>query len=334
MPTKNITNRHSKLMKIVILDGYAANPSDLSWDEFASLGELEVFDRTSPEQMVARLQGAAMAITNKAVLNRTVILALPDLRYIGVTATGYNIVDVAAARERGIVVSNVPEYSTQEVAQAVFALLLELTNRTGHHAETVRAGKWSKSKDFCYWDFPLVSLAGLTLGIIGYGRIGRAVGRIGQAFGMRVLATRRSSSPKTGDDGTQFVEMETLLCESDAVTLHCPLTAENQRMVNAAFLGKMKPSAFLINTARGGLVDEAALAGALNQSRIAGAGLDVLSTEPPSPENPLLTAKNCIITPHIAWATKTARGRLLQITAENIRAWQKGVPQNVVSPPA
>jgi glycerate dehydrogenase len=241
---------------------------------------------------------------------------------------------VAAARERGIVVSNVPEYSTQEVAQAVFALLLELTNRTGHHAETVRAGKWSKSKDFCYWDFPLVSLAGLTLGIIGYGRIGRAVGRIGQAFGMRVLATRRSSSPKTGDDGTQFVEMETLLCESDAVTLHCPLTAENQRMVNAAFLGKMKPSAFLINTARGGLVDEAALAGALNQGRIAGAGLDVLSTEPPSPENPLLTAKNCIITPHIAWATKTARGRLLQITAENIRAWQKGVPQNVVSPPA
>lgn len=320
-------------MKIVILDGYAANPGDLSWDEFATLGELAVFDRTRPEQMVERLQGAAVAITNKAVVNRDMISALPDLRYIGVTATGYNIVDGAAARERGMVVTNVPEYSTQEVAQAVWALLLELTNRTGHHAETARAGKWSRSADFCYWDFPLVSLAGLTLGIIGYGRTGRAVGRIGQAMGMKVLALRRASSPKTDNNGTQFVELETLLRESDAVTLHCPLTPENQRMVNASFLGKMKLTAYLINTARGGLVDEAALAEALNQGRIAGAGLDVLSTEPPPDNNPLLAAKNCIITPHIAWATKTARVRLLQITAENIRAWQSGKPQNVVNPP-
>lgn len=320
-------------MKIVILDGYAANPGDLSWDEFARLGELEVFDRTSREQMVERLRGAAIAITNKAVISRDMILALPDLQYIGVTATGYNIVDVAAARERGIVVSNVPEYSTQEVAQAALALLLELTNRTGHHAETVRAGKWSRSADFCYWDFPLVSLAGLTLGIIGYGRTGRAVGRVGQALGMKVLALRRVSSPKMGDDGTQFVELDTLLRESDVVTLHCPLTSENQRMVNASFLGKMKPTAYLINTARGGLVDESALAEALNQGRLAGAGLDVLSMEPPPPDNPLLTAKNCIITPHIAWATKSARVRLLKITAENIRAWQKGMSQNVVNPP-
>lgn len=318
----------AKAMKIVILDGYAANPGDLNWDEFAKLGELEVFDRTRAQEMVERLQGAAVAITNKAAINRQTMAALPDLRYIGVTATGYNIVDIAAARERGIVVTNVPEYSTQEVAQAVFALLLELTNRTGHHAATVREGKWSQSPDFCYWDYPLVSLAGLTLGIIGYGRIGRAVGRVGQALGMRILAPQRKQS--TGDDGVHYVDLETLLRESDAISLHCPLTSENQKMVNAAFLAKMKPTAYLINTARGGLMDEAALADALNNGRIAGAGLDVLSVEPPPADNPLLSAKNCIITPHIAWATKTARVRLLQIAAENVRAWLNGKPQNVV----
>ena len=318
-------------MKIVILDGYAANPGDLSWDEFAKLGELEVFDRTAKDQMVARLQGAAIALTNKAVLDRAVIAALPDLRYIGVTATGYNIVDISAARERGIVVCNVPEYSTPDVAQAVFALLLELANRTGHHAETVRAGKWSKSLDFAYWDYPLVGLSGLTLGIVGFGRIGRAVASIGQAFGMKILAMRRSSSASDETDGVRFVELDTLLRESDVVTLHCPLTPETTRMVNAQFLVKMKSSAFLINTARGGLVDEAALADALNHGCIAGAGLDVLSVEPPSPDNSLLNAKNCIITPHIAWATKTARIRLLQVTAENIRAWKNGKPQNAVN---
>ena len=318
-------------MKIVILDGHTANPGDLSWDEFAKLGELSVFDRTAKEQMVARLQGATVALTNKAVLDRAIISALPDLRFIGVTATGYNIVDIAATRERGIVVCNVPEYSTPDVAQFVFALLLELTNRTGHHAETVRAGKWSRSQDFCYWDYPLVGLSGLTLGIVGFGRIGRAVARIGQAFGMKILAMRRSSVATDKNDGVQYVELDTLLRESDVVTLHCPLTPETTRLVNAQFLSKMKPTAFLINTARGGLVDESALADALNHDRIAGAGLDVLSTEPPPVDDPLLSAKNCIVTPHIAWATKTARIRLLKVTADNIRAWQNGKPQNVVN---
>ena len=317
-------------MKIVVLDGHTANPGDLSWDEFKSLGNLEVFPRTSQEQMIGRLQGAAVAITNKAAINRSTISALPDLRYIGVAATGYNIVDIEAARERGIVVCNVPEYSTQEVAQAVFALLLELTNHTGHHAATVRAGKWSKSLDFCYWDYPLVGLAGLTLGIVGYGRIGQAVGRIGQAFGMRILATRRNPPANSGD-GVQYVSLDTLLRESDAITLHCPLTPESKGMVNSEFLAKMKSSAFLINTSRGGLVTESALADALNQDRIAGAGLDVLSVEPPPFDNPLISAKNCIVTPHFAWAAKTARIRLLKIVAENIRAWSKGAPQNVVN---
>lgn len=318
-------------MKIVVLDGHTANPGDLSWDEFAKLGELQVFDCTAKEQMVGRLRGAAIALTNKAVLDRAVISALPDLRYIGVTATGYNIVDIAAARERGIVVCNVPEYSTPDVAQAVFALLLELTNRTGHHAETVRAGKWSHSQDFSYWDYPLVGLSGLALGIIGFGRIGRAVARVGQAFGMKILAPCRSPAAPDKNDEVQYVELGTLLRESDAVTLHCPLTPETEQMVNAEFLSKMRQTAFLINTARGGLVDEAALADALNNDRIAGAGLDVLSIEPPPPDNPLLNAKNCVITPHIGWATKTARIRLLQVTAENIRAWMDGKPQNVVN---
>lgn len=320
-------------MKLVILDGHTANPGDLSWEEFEKLGDLEVFERTSGEQMIGRLQGAAIALTNKAFINRQMMCALPDLRYIGVTATGYNIVDVQVARERGIIVCNVPEYSTQDVAQAVFALILELTNHTGHHAATVRAGIWSRSQDFCYWDYPLIALEGLTLGIIGYGRIGRAVGRIGQAFGMKILATRHSPSNNTRNDRAQYVDLETLLRESDVVTLHCPLTPESERMVNAQFLAKMKRTAFLINTARGGLVDEAALADALSQGVIAGAGLDVLSAEPPPVDNPLLNAKSCVITPHIAWATKNARERLLKISAENIRAWLDGKPKNVVNPP-
>jgi glycerate dehydrogenase len=318
-------------MKIVILDGYTANPGDLSWDEFKKFGDVEIFERTEAYLMASRLQGAAIAVTNKAVINRQLISALPDLRYIGVTATGYNIVDVQAARERGIVVCNVPEYGTQDVAQAVFALLLELAHHTGHHDGTVRAGAWSRSQDFCYWSYPLVALDGLTLGIIGYGRIGRAVARIGQAFGMKILATGRSKN--IASDGAQYVDLETLLRESDVVSLHCPLAPENERMVNAQFLAKMKRTAFLINTARGGLVDEAALAEVLNQGLIAGAGLDVLSAEPPPLDNPLLKANNCVITPHYAWATKTARARLLKISAENIRAWLDGKLQNVVNPP-
>lgn len=319
-------------MKIVVLDGHTANPGDLNWDEFKNLGDLEVFPRTSQDQIISRLQGAAAAITNKVAINQNTLSALPALRYIGVCATGYNIVDIEAAREHGIIVTNVPEYSTHDVAQAVFALLLELTNHTGHHAETVRAGKWSKSEDFSYWDFPLVGLTGLSLGIIGYGRIGHMVGRIGQAFGMNILAIRRNASPKIGTDGVQYVDLETLLRESDVISLHCPLTSQSRGLVNSEFLSKMKPTAFLINTARGGLVEESALADALNNGRIAGAGLDVLSVEPPPSNNPLLNAKNCIITPHIAWATKTARARLLNITAANIRAWLNNGAVNVVNP--
>ncbi len=318
-------------MKIVVLDGHT-NP-DLGWDELAKLGDLEVFPRTSPEQIVSRLQGATIAITSRAAINRNAIQALPGLKYIGVLFTGYDIVDIDAARDRGIVVTNVPEYGTHGVAQAVFALLLECTNHTGHHARTVRDGKWSRSADFSYWDYPLIALDGLTLGIVGYGRIGRAVGRVGQAFGMKVLAERYDASTSAGNDGVQYVELETLLRGSDVVTLHCPLTPETRRLVNARFLSKMKQTAFLINTSRGGLVEELTLAHALNQGWIAGAGLDVLSMEPPPIDNPLLNAKNCIITPHIAWATKSARIRLLQVAAENIRAWQNGKPQNVVDLP-
>jgi len=306
-------------MNIVVLDGYTANPGDLSWDEFHQLGSCAIYDRTPETQVVERAHEADVVLTNKTVLRRAAIAALPRLRYIGVLATGYNVVDTDAARERGIPVCNVPEYSTPNVAQAVFALLLELTNHTAHHAQTVREGRWTASNDFCYWDFPLVELHGLTLGIVGYGRIGRAVAEIGRAFGMRVLACGRGG------------DLEALLRASDVVSLHCPLTPETNQLINATRLATMKPSAFLINTARGGLVNETDLADALNNGRLAGAGLDVLSVEPPPPDNPLLRARNCLITPHIAWATRNARARLLQIAAANIRAWLAGRPQHVVN---
>jgi glycerate dehydrogenase len=317
-------------MKIVVLDGFTANPGDLSWEAFACLGELEVHDRTPEAQVLERAREAEALITNKTKLTRDLLARLPRLRYIGVIATGYNVVDAAAARERGIAVCNVPEYATLNVVQAVFALLLELTNHAGHHAQTVRAGKWSASIDFAYWDFPLIGLPGLTLGLVGYGRIGRAVGRAARAFGMNVLATRRRENAGEEDE-VRFVDLGRLFNESDVVSLHCPLTPETDKLVNAARLERMKRTAYLINTARGGVVDEAALAGALNHERIAGAGLDVLSVEPPPSDNPLLAAKNCIITPHIGWATRDARIRLLQVAAENLRAWQTGRPQNVVN---
>ncbi len=315
-------------MKIVVLDGYTSNPGDLTWEEFAELGDIEVHDRTPEAQIGVRAQNADVLLTNKTILNRPTIEALPHLRYIGVLATGFNVVDVAAARARAIPVCNVPEYGTANVAQAVFALLLELTNRTGHHAHSVGEGRWTAAKDFCYWDGSLIELHGLTLGVVGYGRIGRAVGEIGRAFGMRVLALRRHG---TGAPDAGFADLETLLRESDVLSLHCPLTDETREMVNAAWIARMKPSAFLINTARGALINEPELATALNSGRIAGAGLDVLSTEPPSSDNPLLGARNCIITPHIAWATREARSRLLRVAAENICAWQRGHPQNVVN---
>jgi len=313
-------------MRITILDGHTTNPGDLSWEPLRALGDCAVHDRTAAAEIVARAADADVVLTNKTPLTRETIAALPRLECIGVLATGYNVVDVAAARARGIPVCNVPEYGTPNVAQATFALLLELTNRVGRHAELVRAGRWSSCPDFCFWEGELVELSGLTLGVVGYGRIGRAVATIGRAFGMRILAWRRSP----GDD-PECVRLDRLLRESDVVSLHCPLTAETERLVNAATLATMKPTAFLVNTARGALVDELALAAALDAGRLSGAALDVLAVEPPAASNPLLAARNCLITPHIAWATREARRRLIEITADNVRAFATGTPRNVVN---
>lgn len=313
-------------MHITVLDSHTANPGDLNWKALQQLGSCTFHDRTADADTVSRAQGADIVLTNKTLLSADTIAALPSLKCIGVLATGCNVVDIQAARQRGIPVCNVPEYSTPNVAQAVFALLLELTNRTGHHAQTVREGRWSASQDFCYWDGDLVELAGLTLGIVGYGRIGQAVATVARSFGMKILINRRSAG-----SGPESADLQTLLCHSDVVTLHCPLTPQTEQLIDASKLAEMKPTAFLINTSRGGLVNERDLARALNDGRIAGAGLDVLSVEPPSASNPLLTAKNCIITPHIAWATRNARRRLLEVTAANVRAFQEGRPQNVVN---
>jgi glycerate dehydrogenase len=316
---------------IVILDGYTANPGDLSWSGIEAIGPLTVHPRTAAADVVARARDADIVLTNKTVISREAIESLPRLKCISVLATGYNIVDVEAAKERGIPVCNVPEYSTPNVAQAVFSLLLELTNHTGHHAETVRAGRWSASQDFCYWDGELVELAGLTLGLVGYGRIGRAVAAVGRAFGMRVLAHRRTVARAAHDDAVTMVDLPTLLRESDVVSLHCPLTPETRELINARTIDHMKPTAFLINTSRGPLVNEADLAAALDAGRLAGAGLDVLAVEPPPASNPLLAARNCIITPHVAWATRNARRRLIDVTAANLRAFVAGQPQHVVN---
>lgn len=317
-------------MNIVVLDGHTLNPGDLSWDELGALGNLQVHPRMTQSEVLARAQDAEIVLTNKVVLDRQTIMALPKVRYVGVLATGYNIVDTVAARSRGVTVTNVPGYSTRSVAQMVFALILELTHHVGHHAQTVRQGRWSRSEDFCYWDTPLLELDGLSLGVIGYGQIGRQVAEIGQAFGMRVLIHSRRQ-PSQLPAGNEWVSLNEVFSRSDIVTLHCPLTPETRHIINAGRLGLMKPGAFLINTARGPLADEVALADALNTGRIAGAGLDVLSVEPPPSSNPLIGAKNCLITPHIAWASQAARRRLMQITAANLRAFLDGHPQNVVN---
>jgi glycerate dehydrogenase len=316
-------------MHIVVLDGHTLNPGDLSWAPLEALGECVIYPRTPREAIVERARGAEAVLTNKAPLDRDTLAQLPDLRYIGVLATGYNIVDVDAARERGIPVTNVPAYSTPSVAQAAFALLLELTHHVGHHAETVRAGQWCRSADFSYQEEPLVELAGLTMGIVGFGAIGRAVARIAAAFGMTVQAHTRTVPADAPE--VAFVDLDTLFRTSDVVSLHVPLTPQTQGLVNAARLAQMKPSAFLLNTSRGPLIVEADLADALNAGRIAGAGMDVLSVEPPPPDNPLLTARHCLITPHFAWATRAARVRLLDGVATNLRAFQAGTPANVVN---
>jgi len=315
-------------MNIVVLDGYTMNPGDLSWDPLHALGAVTLYDRTASQEIVPRAADAEIIITNKVPFTRDTIAQLPRLRYLGVTATGYNIIDVAAAKERNITVTNVPAYSTESVAQLVFALVLEFTHRTGHHADAVRNGRWSTNPDFAFWDFPLTELAGKTFGIVGYGNIGKAVARIAAAFGMRVLVATRSTPSHTS---VEKVDLETLLRRSDIVSLHCPLTPQTDKLISASTLELMKPTALLINTGRGGLVDEQALTDALNNGRIAGAGLDVLSAEPPSIQNPLLSAKNTIITPHIAWASFAARTRLMEVVVNNVRAFLSGHPVNVVS---
>ncbi len=315
-------------MQIVVLDGFTLNPGDLEWSELASLGRCEIYDRTPPAELLRRAAHADILLTNKTVLTGEDIHRLPQLKYIGVLATGTNVVDLAAARQRGIPVTNVPTYGTKSVAQMTFALILELAHHTGHHTQTVRESRWTRCADFCYWDFPLIELDGLTMGIIGLGRIGRAGAELAVAFGLKVLAFDPATG--TAPPFVHLVELESVFRESDIVSLHCPLTPQSFQLVNARRLALMKPSAFLINTSRGPLVDEPALADALNSGRLAGAALDVLSTEPPPADNPLLTARNCLITPHLAWATRAARARLLQIAVANVRAFLQGKPQNLV----
>lgn len=316
-------------MNIIVLDGYTLNPGDLSWNELRSLGECTIFDRTQQNEIIERAQNAEILLTNKTILGKETLEQLPQLKYIGVLATGYNVVDIAAARTLGITVTNVPAYSTMSVAQLVFSLLFELTHHVGHHSDEVRKGRWSSNKDFAFWDFPLVELSGKTFGIIGFGNIGKAVAKIAMALGMKVLVSTRSKH--SSDGSVQFVDTETVFKSSDVVSLHCALTDDTKHLINSKTLLLMKRSAFLINTGRGPLIDEQALAVALNTGMLAGAGLDVLSTEPPSVQNPLLTAKNIIITPHIAWATFSARERLMNTVVENVRAFINGASQNVVN---
>jgi glycerate dehydrogenase len=317
-------------MRLTILDAYTANPGDLSWASLDSHASCTVHDRTTDDQIIERAKDSELVLTNKTVLNSATIAALPKLRYIGVLATGFNVVDIAAAKERSIVVTNVPGYGTPSVAQAVLALLLELTNHVGHHAHTVREGRWSKCEDFCYWDGTLVELEGRTLGILGYGAIGERVAKIAVALGMRVLANRRTWKEKPLP-GVEPATQEQVFAQSDVLSLHCPLTDDTKHLIRSETIAQMKPTAFLINTARGPLVQEQDLADALNNGRLAGAGLDVLWTEPPKAGNPLFTARNCLITPHIAWASKEARARLIEVATENVRAFIGGQPQNRVA---
>lgn len=317
-------------MKIIVLDGYALNPGDLSWDEMQALGDFMVYDRTSPSEVLERSAGADVLITNKTVLTADHIKALPQLKYIGVLATGYNVVDIEAARNHGIVVTNIPAYSTPSVAQMVFAHLLNITHRVGYYASQNTEGRWAKNKDFCYWDTNLVELAGKTMGIVGFGNIGQATAQIALAMGMNVCAYT-SKSQSVLPECIQKVSLDELFRICDVVSLHCPLTPETKEMVNADRLKTMKSSAILINTGRGPLINEQDLADALNQGVIAGAGVDVLSTEPPLPDNPLLTARNCFVTPHVAWATFEARRRLMQIAVGNLKSFIEGKVINNVA---
>lgn len=316
-------------MKITILDGYTLNPGDLDWKVVHELGECKIYDRTPLNLVFERAKNSEIVLTNKTVIGKAVIEALPELKYIGVLATGYNVVDVKAAKEKNVVVTNIPSYGSESVAQMVFAHVLNLTQRVAYHAGTVRDGRWAVGDDFCYWDYPLIELKEKTMGIIGFGRIGRETSALARAFGMKVLA-HDAYPPKELPEGVEMAELNDLLKRSDVVSLNCPLTADNEKMINHKRLAMMKSTAFLINTSRGPLVDEQALANALNEEIIAGAGLDVLTVEPPEKDNSLYKTKNCFITPHISWATREARQKLLYIAADNIKQFLIGNPINVI----
>lgn len=318
-------------MKIVVLDGYAANPGDLRWDEFQALGECVIYDRTSPEQLMERASGAEVLLTNKTVITAENIDSLPALRYIGVLATGYNIVDIDAARRRNIVVTNIPAYSTDSVAQMVFAHLLNIAVHVGHHTEAVRQGRWVTAKDFCFWDTPLKELSGKRIGIIGFGNTGSRTARIALAFGMHVDVWTSKSALQLPPEIHKAETLDEIFFGCDIVSLHCPLTSDTYHLVDRRRLSVMKKTAVLINTARGPLVDEQALADSLNNEQLYAAGLDVLSSEPPRSDNPLLTARNCFITPHIAWASIEARQRLMRIAVNNLHSWIEGRTVNDVT---
>lgn len=317
-------------MKIVVLDGYTVNPGDMSWDGLGEMGELTVYDRTAPDEVLERSADAEMLLTNKVVISAETIQKLPKLKYIGVLATGYNVIDIWAAKERGIVVTNIPAYSTDSVAQMAFAHILNITNRIAHYAEQNSKGRWSSNKDFCYWDTPLHELAGKTIGIVGLGSIGMKVACIARDFGMDVFAFTSKNSASL-PEGIQKTTIEGLLGISDVLTLHCPLTDDTRELINKETLGKMKHGAILINTGRGPLVNEQDVANALKEGQLGAYGADVMCQEPPAQDNPLLTAPNAYITPHVAWATVEARGRLMDIMLDNVRAFLEGEPVNVVN---
>lgn len=318
-------------MKIVILDAYTINPGDMSWERFEQFGELIAYDRTPEELVVSRIQDAEIVFTDKTVIDRTIIDQCHNLKWIGVLATGYNVVDTAYAKEKGIPVTNIPAYSTASVSQHAFALLLSLCNHVEQHAKLVDDGTWSACPDFCFWDQPLIQLSGKTMGIIGFGNIGQQMARIALAFGMQVLVSTSHPDPSWEGYNLQFVDQDTLLSRADVITLHCPLTEKNREFINRTTIAKMKLGAMLINTARGGLIHEADLAEALKSGRLAGAGLDVLSSEPPSADNPLIGLNNCIITPHIAWSTMESRVRLCEVAEQNLASYLAGGHLNQVN---
>lgn len=317
-------------MKIVVLDGYTENPGDLSWNGLESLGELTVYDRTQPDEIAARIRGAGAVYVNKVALDRETIFSAPDLKFIGVLATGYNVVDIAAARERGIAVCNIPTYGTAAVGQFAIAMLLEICHHVAHHSDAVHAGRWEQNADWCFWDYPLIELAGKTMGIIGFGRIGQTTGRIARALGMNVIAYDEYESG-AGRALAEYTALDALFARSDVIALHCPLLPSTQGIINRENIAKMKDGVIILNNARGPLIVEQDLADALNSSKVYAAGLDVVSTEPIRGDNPLLKAKNCLITPHISWAPKESRQRLMEIAADNLRRFLEGSPVNVVN---